>query len=167
MSKLEVMWRLSGLCWDQQSQQLYKYTSKWWRTERQCSQDVYQEKGGGNLFLWQCEETIFATNPLYVLIMNYKDLLHNHFKSPNCSASLKAATGCLLWSAVSAQCSPWVRSVVAERHEPVTAARLWPSLTESLLGTVAGLGFGIRQADSFGGKTGRRPFKPQSDADST
>lgn len=45
MSKLEVMWRLAGLCWDQQSQQLYNYTGKWWRTERQCSQDVYQEKG--------------------------------------------------------------------------------------------------------------------------
>lgn len=108
---------------------------------------VKKKKIKKKIFLWQCEETIFAKN---VLIMNYKDLLHNHFKSPNCSTSLKAATGCLLWSAVSAQCPPWVTSVVAERHEPVTAAHLWPSLIESLLGTVAGLGFGIRQADSFG-----------------
>lgn len=118
------------------------------------------------IFLWQCEETIFATNPLYVLIMNYKDLLHNHFKSPNCSASLKTATGCLLWSAVSAQCPPWVTSVVAERHEPVTAARLWPCLIESLLGTVA-VAWLWDQTGRQLWKRGRRPFKPQSDADST
>lgn len=44
MSKLGTMWRLSGLWWEQQSQQLCKYTTRRWRIERHPVHGVYNTR---------------------------------------------------------------------------------------------------------------------------
>lgn len=173
MATLGIVWRLSGLCWDQQSLQLYKYAGEWWRIESQCALYVYQERrkkislfGHGGDYPGHKPSLMSS---LWTLKTCY--IISHHFKFKNCGASLKSSNT-LLWFGVLPQRSvpPPPMSHVCGGGTTWTchcSSSLPPPLTECLLGTGPRLGFGIRQADGCGGKRGRRQFKPQSRAGST